>query len=50
MTRREIIPRKSEKETPLANLGQSATVTWKTNVETAGSIFYDNGSERVRVP
>ncbi|KAJ5371298.1 CAZyme family AA3 [Penicillium cataractarum] len=24
----------------------SATVTWTTNVETAGSIFYDNGSER----
>ncbi|GLI74199.1 hypothetical protein PoHVEF18_002433 [Penicillium ochrochloron] len=24
----------------------SATVKWTTNVETAGSIFYDNGSER----
>lgn len=26
-----------------------ATVTWATEVETAGSIYYENGTERVRL-
>lgn len=31
----------------ITNPNQSATIKWTTDAETAGSIFYDNGSERV---